>query len=250
MQQTPQRISRHIVEIGTMNKPLGRKAYGHIPHLPGSRMGPGDHKCHEGQARIATEKARDKHDVIYVQEKLDGSCVAVAKINNELVPLGRAGYLAQTSPYEQHHLFADWVRLPKNYRRFDAMLKNGERAVGEWLAQAHGTRYDLTFREPFVLFDIMVGTERMPLLEMESVNAGSFELPSRIGYGPTSIEAAMQTLGRFGNYGAQDQVEGAVWRVERKGKVDFLVKYVRPEKVDGLYLPEKTGKPAVWNWRP
>jgi hypothetical protein len=45
-------------------------------------------------------------------------------------------------------------------------------------------------------------------------------------------------------------VEGAVWRVERKGKVDFLGKYVRPEKVDGCYLPEISGEEAVWNWRP
>jgi len=37
-------------------KPLGGKSYGHIAHLPGSRMGPGDHKCHEGQKRIATEE--------------------------------------------------------------------------------------------------------------------------------------------------------------------------------------------------
>jgi hypothetical protein len=32
--------------------------------------------------------------------------------------------------------------------------------------------------------------------------------------------------------------------------VDFLAKYVRPDKVDGSLLPENTGQPAVWNWRP
>jgi len=36
-------------------KPLGIKSYGSIPHLPGSRIGIGDHKCHEGQERIATK---------------------------------------------------------------------------------------------------------------------------------------------------------------------------------------------------
>ena len=41
-------------------KPLGSKSYGHIPHLPGSRMGTGDYKCNEGQNRIATEKVRDR----------------------------------------------------------------------------------------------------------------------------------------------------------------------------------------------
>lgn len=46
------------------------KNYGHIAHLPGSRMGPGDHSCELGQARIATLKARDRHDHVIVQEKL------------------------------------------------------------------------------------------------------------------------------------------------------------------------------------
>lgn len=92
------------------NKPLGKKAYGSIPHLPGSRLGPGDYCISEGQARIATEKPRDKHDLIIVQEKLDGSNVAVAKVNGEILALTRAGYLATTSPYQQHHFFAKWVK--------------------------------------------------------------------------------------------------------------------------------------------
>ena len=49
------------------NKPLGRKNYGSIPHLPNSRMGPADKHCEEGQAKIATEQARDKNDEIFVQ---------------------------------------------------------------------------------------------------------------------------------------------------------------------------------------
>jgi len=107
----------------TKFKPLGIRAYGHIPHLPGSRLGPGDHKVHEGQARIATEKARDRHDRIIVQEKLDGSCVSVAKINGEIVPLGRAGYRAVSSPYEMHIRFATWVYEPAVLARFEALLE-------------------------------------------------------------------------------------------------------------------------------
>jgi ATP-dependent RNA circularization protein (DNA/RNA ligase family) len=107
--------------------------------LPGSRMGPADHHCHEGQARICTEKPRDKHDFIVVQEKLDGSCVSVAHVNGEIVALGRAGYLAATSPYEQHRMFAQWVF--ENGVRFADMLCDGERAVGEWLGP--GSRHPL-----------------------------------------------------------------------------------------------------------
>lgn len=42
-------------------KPLGRRAYGSIGHLPGSRLGPGDHHVPEGQGRICTERTRDGH---------------------------------------------------------------------------------------------------------------------------------------------------------------------------------------------
>lgn len=226
-------------------KPLGQKAYGHIAHLPGSRMGPGDHKCHEGQARIATERVRDKHDRVFVQEKMDGSCVSVALLDGVLHPLGRAGYPARTSPHEQHWLFDAWVW--ENEDRFRSVLRDGERIVGEWLAMAHGTRYDLTRREPFVAFDIMRGTQRAPVEEtLSRALDGAFWTPATNHSGPMSIGDAMAWVGTYGFHGALDPVEGVVWRVERHGKVDFLVKYVRPDKVDGSYFENG----PVWNWRP
>jgi hypothetical protein len=47
-----------------------------------------------------------------------------------------------------------------------------------------------------------------------------------------------------------DEIEGVVYRVERYGLVDFLAKYVRPDKVDGKHLETVTGAGPVWNWRP
>lgn len=234
-------------------KPLGIRAYGSIGHLPNSRLGPGDHRITDGQARIATVKTRDKHDRVIVQEKLDGSCVAVARIDGEIVPLGRAGYPAISSPYEQHRLFHNWAWEERD--RFLSVLHDGERLVGEWLAQAHGTRYDLSDREPFVAFDIMAGTVRLPweAFFVRIVNGRNppFATPQVIAFSPITAEAAMDLLGSIGGfYGAIDPVEGAVWRVERKGRVDFLCKYVRPDKADGTYLPDVSGKEAVWNWRP
>ena len=248
----PGRKGAQVTTIETGIKPLGGKAYGHIPHLPGSRMGPGDHSCHEGQARICTEKARDRHDTIIVQEKLDGSCVSVARIDGHLHFLGRSGYLAISSPYEQHRLFANWAW--GNYDRFMGVLRDGERIVGEWLAQAHGTRYDLAHREPFVAFDLMAGGRRATVDELEqrfSLSGCGFERPHAVHVGgPLSMERAMYRVGIRGFYGALDPVEGVVYRVERDGQVDFLAKYVRPDKIDGCYLPEVTGAEAVWNWRP
>lgn len=238
-------------------KPLGGKSYGHIAHLPGSRMGPGDHKCHDGQRRIATEQARDRHDFIIVQEKLDGSNCGVVHLDGEIHALTRAGYLASTSPYEQHWRFEEWVR--QNRKRFSAVLQEGERFCGEWLAQAHGTRYALP-HEPFVVFDLMRGMERATLAELsERTRQSDFVQPRLLHKGaPFSIEAALRAI-EVSGHGALDAVEGAVWRVERnelvhKGKggdrawrVDFLVKYVRSDKVDGIYLSEISGKEVVWN---
>lgn len=238
-------------------KPLGQKSYGSIPHLPGSRLGPGDHHCSPGQARICTGprvkgERPDRRDRIIAQEKLDGSCCAVAKLRDgQVVALGRAGYLATTSKYEQHHLFAEWVR--RNYMLFDELLKPGERFVGEWLAQAHGTRYQLT-HEPYVIFDLMVETTRAPWSEVhDRLSSVPLVMPRTLHNSqasPLSIEEAMDLV-QMGSavHGAIDQIEGVVWRVERDDVVDFLAKYVRPDKVDGCYLPEVTGKDPIWNWR-
>lgn len=232
-----------------MTKPLGIKNYGSIAHLPNSRMGNGDHHCHEGQARIATQKKRDKHDEIIVQEKLDGSNVGIARVEGRIIPLSRSGYHADTSPYAQHHAFAKWVL--KDQDRWLSLLKDGERITGEWLMQAHSTRYDLT-HEPFVAFDLMVGIERLPYDQfLERTYARGLTVPYLIHRGePISVQEAMVRLGDYGFHGAKDAVEGAVWRIQRKGEVDFLCKYVRPEKKDGIYLPEISGKEPIFNWQP
>lgn len=47
--------------------------------------------------------------------------------------------------------------------------------------------------------------------------------------------------GEHGFWGATGRPEGVVYRVERKGKVDFLAKYVRPDYPTGQYLPGTEG---------
>lgn len=232
-------------------KPLGGKAYGSIGHLPASRTGPSDWHVHEGQARICCEKPRDKHDRIIVTEKLDGSCCVIANIGGSIVPLTRAGYHATTSPYSQHHVFAAWV---EHRSHSFAWLKDGERLAGEWLIQAHGTRYNIAHVDDlFVAFDLFRGKARAPYDDFcEIVGSTDIRRAPLISDGPAvSIETIMASLGNAGNHAALDPVEGAVWRVERKGVFDYMAKYVRPDKRDGCYLPEiaKTALP-LWNFPP
>lgn len=226
-------------------KPLKQKSYGSIPHLLGSRLGIGDHHCHEGQHNIATLKTRDRHDLVIVQEKLDGSNVGVAKIDGKIIAITRAGYTADSSKYSQHLIFDLWVK--ENEERFLKLLKEGERICGEWLVMAHGTRYDLK-HEPFVPFDLMTGNERTTYNVFESrVQELGFIVPKLLHIGcSVGIDYIVDKIKTSG-HGALDEVEGAIWRVERQGKVDFLAKFVHNHKQDGKYFAEITGAEPVWN---
>ena len=225
-------------------KPLGHRAYGSIGHLPGSRLGPGDHSIHEGQARIACVEVRDRHDLVLVQQKADGSNVAVAKIRGKIYALTRSGYPAHTSPHQQHQYFAKWVALESD--RFDALLEDGERLCGEWLLQAHATKYEMS-HEPFVAFDLMVGHKRLPYEVFRTRVEEAFVIPQLVHQGGSiTIEEAFSRLDPD-YHGAIDPIEGAVWRIERHGEVDFLCKAIKPEKQDGVYLESVSGGPPVWN---
>jgi ATP-dependent RNA circularization protein (DNA/RNA ligase family) len=226
-------------------KPLNAKAYGSIPHFASSQTDGRDKVVDAGMERIATKKARDWKDLVIVTEKLDGSNVAVLKQNHELISLIRAGYRAIESPYKQHHLFHNWVM--DNSDRFRKVLNIGERICGEWLAQVHGTHYELR-HEPFVAFDIMFETERIPYHEfLHRVLLQKFVVPQLIHIGqPISISDAMAELEMQhktqSNHNSIELPEGMVWRVERDGRVNFLVKYVRPDFEPGKWMKEE-----IWN---
>ncbi|MGY3582295.1 hypothetical protein ACVIGB_000780 [Bradyrhizobium sp. USDA 4341] len=224
-------------------KPLNAKAYGSIGHLPRSRIGTGDWHVNEGMARILCEKPR-KGDRIVVREKLDGACMSVANVAGVIHALGRAGYPALSAPHEHLRLFDDYVR--RRHEGFTALLEPGERIVGEWLTVAHGTVYDPYHPgfAPFIAFDIFRGTDRVCTDEFSQRCAAAEILTAKTIHDAEealSIEDALGLLGPLGHHGATEPVEGAVWRVEREGKVEFLAKYVRPDKIDGKYLPGTDG---------
>ena len=232
-------------------KPLGKRVYGSIPHLPGSKVGPGDYTIEAGQARIATEKPRDKYDEIIVQEKYDGTNVAIAKHNGEILALTRRGYLADSSPFAQHHYFARWVAQRRFL--FDGLLREGERLSGEWMAQAHGIRYWVD-GSPFVAFDLFIENKRALYNEFSKRVTPYFSTPRLLWRGgPLPTESAMFLVRNDRMHRrlyAIDDPEGVVYRVERKGKVDFLCKFVRADFVPGCFLPEISGRPEVWNFDP
>ena len=239
-----------IQKLKTLNRKtriLPVKAYHSIPHLPDSRKGESDKNVDRNKARMLTVEKIRPSDVVIVQEKLDGSCVCAYRRNDRIIALGRAGDLASESPNIGRKMWAEWVE--ENELRFLDVLRPGERIVGEWLALVHGTRYRLT-HEPFVAFDLF--DEENQAISQEKLrlrcSVNGFITAAILHEGdPISTNEIMSKLGQ-GYHGAIDLPEGAVWRLERSGKPLFSAKFVRNEKIDGQFLPENTGKSAIWNW--
>ena len=191
--------------------------------------------------RICTQKLRDKKDKITVQEKTDGSSCAVARIDGILTPVTRKGWQANTSKFKQHRLFSDWFY--KNQDEFE-FLENNQRLCGEWMAQAHGTKYKLQ-HEPFVAFDLLGPGGAKTLDVFNSIVPSFFPRPHVLHVGgPITTQEVDKLLGEFGHHGALELAEGAVYRVEREGKLDFMAKYVRKDKKIGQYLGDHE---EVWN---
>lgn len=226
-----------------------RRLYGSIPHLPGSRAA-SDRTLSPAVARrcLDATAARPGEEVI-VQEKLDGSCVAVVRgEGGRLEARGREGRLAAESRNEGRRMFAAWVA--ENEARFAGLVAEGEVLVGEWLALVHGTRYELG-HELFVPFDLVRGPERVRV-SVDELSArlapSGLQAPALVHRGPpVAIDAACMLLGERGKHGAIDPPEGLVYRVERAGVVVLVAKWVRPDKVDGSYLPENSGREALYH---
>lgn len=241
-----------LAKLKTLNrktKILPTKAYNSIPHLPGSRLGESERTIDANKVRMLTMQSMKGSDVVIIQEKLDGSCVCAYRRGNEILALGRDGDLASESPNYSRQLWSNWVDDHKD--RFIDVLEDGERICGEWLALVHGTHYKLT-HEPFVAFDLFDVHNRpysIKTLEKRCLQS-AFSLPFLVHEGePCSIDSALEKLGS-GFHGAIDSPEGLVFRIERNERLLFRAKYVRKDKVDGCYLPEKTGLAEIWNWHP
>lgn len=222
-------------------KPLKIKNYGSIPHISKSKLGIGDHFIESGQERILLEKTRDKHDEVFVFEKYDGTNVGIAKVSGKIVALTRSGYLAETSKYSQHHYFKDWV--DDNKKILNEMLKEGDRIVGEWMSQASGLVYSIK-GDPIVFFDYFnILNERM---ENEYLlwKTSTFQLNKarllHVG-GSANFDDIIKKLNeKTGHIKPDELPEGMVFRVERKGKVDFLAKWVRSDFIPGKFLGDET----------
>lgn len=220
-------------------KPLNRKNYGSIPHLSNSKLGEGDHHIELGQEKILTIKKRDKHDEIFAFEKYDGSNVGICKKDGVIHAITRSGYLANTSQYKQHHEFHEWVQPRRSI--FSEYLREGERLCAEWMTKRVSIEYLYDDDNPIIFFDGFTrNNERMLIDESYDLvfNKLDFQYARMLHRGNSiSVDSIKPELNdrTFGMWADEDP-EGIVYRVERKGKVDFLAKWVREDFEAGKYL--------------
>lgn len=196
-------------------------------------------------AHRLTAKSRP-HELILVQEKLDGSCVSIERQHGELRAVGREGTPCDLSPNPNRRQFALW--LEQHQERF-CWLQQGERLICEWLPVAHGTRYHFP-HEPLVVLDLFDGSGVRLILQHLTRRLGPWNLmqPRLLHAGEAlSTEKALHLLGDHGHHGALDPAEGVVYRLEHQGKVLSLAKHVRSCKTAGLYLSDHSGLPEVLN---
>ena len=226
--------------------------YGSIPHLIGSRRGPGDHGCNEGEQTICTQKCGAQRKVV-VEEKADGTCVAVICVNGTIMAINRAGYPCESSKWIQHRHFHQWVESVKH--TWPKMLE-GERWVFEWCSVAHGTKYKFAFDvPPCFLIDTFDKDRRCSLdIRKHISEAIRVREPIQVHDGPLDTLAAYGLLLSRTRLDLNpcseyiDPPEGLVYRVtSRTGEHQFLAKWVNPDKTPGLYLPVTTGGSEIFN---
>ena len=171
-----------------------------------------------------------------------------AKKNGKIIALTRSGYEAHTSPYIQHHKFSEWVS--EREKIFDTILKEGERLVGEWLIQSHGIRYKIN-SEPIVFFDWFTSDNNRKLFgELHNLTL-KYSIPLvrilHVGDSIKTDELIKILNHRDAFISSIEKPEGMVYRVERKGKVDFLAKWVRQDFEPGKYCIGVEESKLIWN---
>jgi hypothetical protein len=133
------------------------------------------------------------------------------------------------------------------------LLENGERITGEWLAQSHGLVYKIEV-EPIVFFDYFTPNNERVLFEELGAKAIEYglQLPRQLHEGqPITVEQLIPLLNeKTKGIQSVELPEGMVYRVERKGKVDFLAKYVRSDFSTGQFCINVEEQNLIWNVSP
>lgn len=208
------------------HKPFAKQIYGSIPYIPSSPTINSRKVIPLGQEYILTNKTQ-KYNV-YMQEKMDGSCVGVTKLNGEILALTRNGYLAKNSIYKQHNAFDLYVQ--NNMNTFKDLVNEGDFAIFEYIGVNHGTLYKY-MKDPLYLIDYFIDKKRQSVLVTSKIaRKYGFNTPIT-WYMAESIKAkevynALRE--ELESKGLDYLPEGLIYRCEKEESFSFIAKWVRP----------------------
>lgn len=215
-----------------------QRNFGHIQHLPGSKMINAEDKL-LGQQEIDWLIKRRKDpatDIVIVTEKLDGMNAGVLKQNGVLYPLMRMGYDVRTSNISWIRGFSKFVE--DNQYRFYELLNEGERVCGEWLLKTHTLQYNLQ-HEPFVAFDLIDdNNDREPYFEfINRIHSFGFTSPGLVHIGESiPSDMAIQIMGGGYHHVTDGCPEDVVYKYESSGRFVCSGKFVSNPNVGNSEL--------------
>jgi len=94
--------------------------------------------------------------------------------------------------------------------------------------QARSVRYDVDDARVFAAFDLMQGAQRPPYDQFIAAAGETLATAPLQHRDPAlRVDAALELVGERGRHQALNPVEGVMYRLERKGKVEFFAKFVR-----------------------
>jgi hypothetical protein len=230
-----------------MEKVMKLTKYKSTSHLCDSRLGEGEHCVDESLHEIIKRGGSGRNDRVYASLKLDGSNVSIAATpEGRVMGFQRAGYPVETNEFEGLRLFQKW--LDKHTISKMGQILIDYRIVGEWMIQSISINYgrwdyDSLFTA-FAIYDIY--GEKLPrgYLALVCFNLGiSYvdEIELEQNSTPSlDYQKLIKKLVRNRDYSIKpEEHEGLVFRREIDGKEVSLVKWVRKDKVDGLYMPKR-----------
>lgn len=221
------------------------KNFGHIGHLSGSKMIDTEDKLlSPTEQNKFTVCKRDKSDVVYITEKIDGMNAGVVKREGYLYPINRKGYDVRTMGVVQTELQLlgeEWARwVDDHYALYDLILLEGERLVFENSILQHTLRYKFRCDPVFLLAKYSAANKRVNYKALTTLaQSCGIQQPPLLNAGIALPPQTIIDQYPKGLVGVQGKMEGVVYIYEHNGAHESCAKFVS-NPLMGTICPKPT----------
>lgn len=222
------------------------KNFGHIQHLPGSKMIDDQDKLLSAEACVKfIECKRKPTDNVIITEKIDGMNAGVVKKNGVLYPINRKGYDVRSMKNGLEELGQTWAKwVDEHYNVLDLILEEGERLVFENAIMTHTLRYKFTGDPVFLLAKYTVDNKKVSHAElMDIASKYNLRMPPVLCKGIAVDPRIVIKQYPKGLVGSKDGIEGVVYNYEVNGVHESCAKFVSNQ----LIQPMRENPPKYYN---